>query len=353
MSNEFQDEEASQQALPQEDQAAHAVLEEAAPAEGCAHLSAEARRRVADFQWLHSLLQQTLRDDAQARERRIQRACEAIRREAVVLPAAPTPAPGTPAKRRSWWTPAVVAAAVVVATLIIRWPHERLPTALAAVETSLQEARSSPDRLYNIEAVVMPPLGGEPRQVKARLWVRGDTHYVLRHEGWLGGLSLGSNGREHWVVPPIGPVLVSQDPGFLQSRLLNSPLAIPFVQVTSMLESLKGRYELTLGPEVELPDINGSGTVRCTHVIGRKRPDSPLNLPDTMELWTTRRTNTVYRLVARWQADAQQPGPREIRLQGVALPEALPANWYEHAAHHAADRPVLRRGEGQASAEEV
>lgn len=344
MSNEFQDEEASQQALSQEEQAAHAVLEEAAPAEGCAHLSAEARRRVADFQWLHSLLQQVLGDEAQERERRIQRACEAIRREALVLPAA-----ATPAKRRSWWTPLAVAAAVVVAILIVRWPHERLPTALAAVETSLQEARSSPDRLYHIEAVVMPPLGEEVRQVNARLWVRGATHYVLRHEGWLGGLTLGSNGREHWVVPPIGPVLVSQDPGVLQSRLLNSPLAIPFVQVTSLLESLKGRYELTLGPEVDLPEIKGSGTVRCTHVLGRKRPDSPLNLPDTMELWTTRRTNTVYQLVARWQADAQQPGPREIRLQWMALPEALPANWYEHAAHHAADRPVLRRDAEQSS----
>lgn len=338
MASEFSND--APQRLPGSDEdAAHALLDEQAAAEQFAGLSGEERRRVADLQWLHSLLQQTLRHDAVGRERRILRVCEAIRREALDQVQVATP----PLRSRRWIASVLAAAALLAAVLVLRIPFVPPPTAMAAVETSLKEARSSPDRLYRIEAVIQPPVGSELRKVNARLWVRGETHYVLQHDGLLGGLALGSNGREHWLVPPIGPVIVGNDPGVVQSRLLNSPLAVPFVQVTAILESLADRYELTLAPEQDLPAVDGHGTVRCAHVIGRKRAGSAARLPDIIELWTTRQTGTAYRVDARWHADAQLTGPREIRLQWTAMDGPLPSDWYDHAAHHAPDRTVMRR----------
>jgi hypothetical protein len=321
------------------DAAAARLLDERAAAESFANLDGAERLRAADVQWLHSLLQQALHRDAVARERRITRAGVAIAADAarVVQPAS------SGRLRRRWVLPITVAAALVCAAVLYRGPINPPRTALAAVQTTLKAAQSPSDRTYRIDTV-MQPRGGSTRQLTGELWVRGDTHYLLRQEAPLGQLLIGGNGREHWLVPPLGPVIVSAELNRFQQLLEGKPLVTPFLQVTSLLERLADRYDLTLAPEEELAAVEGTGTVRCTHVVGKLRDADDRLSPAEIELWTARQSGTAYRVLARWTPEADRPGPQQMQLQWVPLPEPLATDWYDHAAHHPADRRVIRRG---------
>ena len=60
----------------------------------------------------------------------------------------------------------------------------------------------------------------------------------------------------------------------------------------------------------------------------------------------------AHRIVARWTSDTERSGPREVQLELAARTTDVAADWYNHAAHHAPDRRIIRREGGDASAVE-
>lgn len=331
------------------DHAAGRLLDEQAATESFANLEPADRRRVADLQWLHSLLAQVLQRDAVARDRRITRVCLAVRDDA-----ARQVQPGSDPRRtrRVWLAPVAMAAALVLAAVIFRGQISPPRSAIAAVESSLKEAQSSPDRRYHVQTQWQSP-GGDVRERTGELWVRGATHFLLQQESPLGELFIGSNGEEHWLAPAIGPVFVADDLRAFEQMLPGKPLATPFLQVTTMLERLADRCDLSLAAEEELPAVDGKGTVRCTHVVGRKRVTEDALSPDVIELWTARQSGVAYRIVARWTSDPDRVGPREVQLNWAPLNEPVATEWYDHASHHQPDRRVIRRTDGDANEAEL
>lgn len=304
-------------------------------------LDAAGRRRLADLQWIHSLVGMLLRADLPAREARIARACAAIQAEArqVTQPAIEVPARRG---RFRWLAPTLVAAAVVIAAVWLQGPTHPRTTALAAVESSLKAAQVDQDRAYTVQSRIRMPSGNE-HDFAAELWVRGATHYVFQQEGAFGGIVLGGDGAEHWIVPALGPVLVSDDRGAFDQTLIGRPLATPYLQVTSLLERMAHRYELTLLPEESLSTVDGGRPVRCLHVVGRSKADASEALPSVIELWAARQSGIAYRLRAQWDRPPGELGLMESTLELKSLPAVVAPDWYRHTPHHHPDRRILRR----------
>jgi hypothetical protein len=302
-------------------------------------LPAGDRRRIADLFWLHSLLQQVLHRDAVARDRRVTRACLAIRDEATRQV---QPATQGQTSRSRWLVTSVAVAALVLVAVFMRGTQGPPQQAVAAVQSTLREMQSGGDRMYHVDMEWRLSGDSPAAHRTGDLWVRGNTHYLLRQQGPLGELFLGSNGKEHWAVAALGPVIVSNQPRRFEQLLEAGSVATPYLQVTSMLTGLADRYELTLADEADLPATEGQGTVRCTHVIGRKRDAGDLLSPDVIELWTARQSGIAYRIEARWTSN--RGGPQKLQLQLMPPTAPPPSDWYDHASHHTPDRRVIQRG---------
>jgi hypothetical protein len=202
------------------------------------------------------------------------------------------------------------------------------------------------DRAYRVTADLRLP-DGTPKSLTADLWVRGGHHYVLRQDAPLGDLFLGSDGVEHWVVPPVLPVVVGSEPGLIEQLLLRDQLSMPFLQVATLLQRLASRYDLKLGPAGEITTSADGPAVWCTQVVGTKRDASDALAPDVIHLWTARQSGVAQQVELDWNRSDEQPGLRRVRLQLQPLTNELPADWYQHAPHHATDRRVIRRGEAR------
>ncbi|MBI1345095.1 hypothetical protein GC163_02275 [bacterium] len=300
-------------------------------------LSPDGRRRAADLQLVHSLLSQSLRVDAVAKERRIQRVAARVQELSNTV----TPAENSaPRPRRRWWAPVAIAAAVVMVAAMLRIAEPK-QSALATVTASLQDAHTGSDRLYRVQLDWNGPMTGA-RELPINLWVHGGDRYVLRYQGALGEFVVGTNGTEHWVVPAVGPVVVGQQPGLLEQAVLGDQLSSPDLLITSVLDRMARKYDLALLPEVDVPDADGATSIRCSHVRGQLHTPDPL-APDTIELWAARNSGVAERLRLTWSSPTEERGLKAVTFELQPLTDPVATDWFEHATHHAADRRVIVR----------
>lgn len=297
------------------------------------------RLRAADLQLVHSLLGQSLRVDAVAKERRIQRVAARVRELADQV----TPVDASaPAARRRWWLPVACAAAIVLVAAMLRISEPK-QTALATVTASLQDAHAETVRHYRVQLDWAGPVAGS-REVPADLWVRGDDRYVLKYQGALGEFVIGTNGTEHWTVPAVGPVLLGHQPGLLEQAVLGDQLSSPDLLITTILDRMTQKYDLKLLPEVDLTIGADQQKLRCSHVQGTRRSASDPLAPDTIELWAARNSGVAERLRLTWQTPPEERGLNAVTFELQPLTAPVATDWFEHATHHAPDRRVIQRG---------
>lgn len=302
------------------------------------HWSSRDRLRAADIQLIHSLLQQSLRTDAVAKERRILRVTARVRELASDVSPTAVPERRT---RRQWWAPAAVAAAIVLVAVAFRASEPR-QTALATVTASLQDAHVETDRHYRVQLEWAGPMAGA-RQVPADLWVRGDQRYVLKYQGPLGDFIIGTNGQEHWIVPAVGPVILGNKPGLLEQAVLGDQLSSPDLVITTILDRMTKSYVLTMLPEVDLKTAEGQLTVRCNHVTGQRQSAADALSPDRIELWSARNSGVAQRLQLQWMTPTGDRGLRMVTFELQNQDQPVTSDWFEHATHHASDRCVIQR----------
>jgi hypothetical protein len=221
-----------------------------------------------------------------------------------------------------------ILAAVLVLGLWGLLPHES--TASEILQEVIIKAEASGDREYRIE------LAGHPR-LEGRLWVNGGDRFLLRLTPllplgdkyvWLGG-----NGTEYWFVPVIGPVVVGKKAEWLRELIQRrQSVELPLMHLSSVTRRLTTRY---LPPELVGRDGRGIDTL-----VARQREPSADWLPERVEIRADRKTHVIEQLDLQWAAgkDLGQPFGMRFVLQGEA---SMPGNWYEHAAHHEADRRII------------
>lgn len=304
----------------------------------------------------------------------------------------PSPA-DTPSARLTWalWSSPLlaVAAAVLLAAWVIlgtTQPDDRL-TAAQAVQQALSNSLEPVVREYLVQRTVRRPLGGQ-KVLEASLFVQGNDRLLIRQRSNLppGAIwRICQNGDEAWLVPPAGPVLVGR--ADLVESLLSEKIDLdtPYLHVTTILQRLKDRYELTFQPDVYLPEIPPTGastpnqsakrtpaiaditdqpsganqhaepglapsefsgndlaegkSVPCRVVHGQLAKDDP-RWPQRITLLAERSDGTVRQLELIWQPKI---GPRSLlrlRLELVSRPQK-DADWFSHSSHHRPNRRVL------------
>jgi hypothetical protein len=237
----------------------------------------------------------------------------------------------------------VTAAVALLFAALLCWKLVAANPADAVLARARQAAAEERDRTYDVIDT-----WGEPGQSErtAVLQCRGEGLVFQALSSPWEGTWVGGDGRRSWMVPATGAVRTSDDPrAFLRLvrggalpdrggdlRLARQREALPFLSLVPLLEICARSYDLKLLP----PEPVGEEGRPCRHVRGRRRGGVE-GAPEGVEVWVRSDTGVVRRLVLRL---GEGPGARRLTLE-LTGEEALPADWYEHAAHHDRGRPVL------------
>jgi hypothetical protein len=275
----------------------------------------------ADQLFLHSLLEQSHDVHTETRNARLFGSLDA-------------PAPTAPRRPRLSHGMLAAAAACVIAVLAWVFVGPTYQAVAMDVLDRVEAAAKLPvDRKYEISFQFARNAETHP---SATLWVRGGDKFVVRypHPSGNGDLWIGANGRDLWLVPAVrsAPVLAAVDSKWLQRWIEERRLRLPFLNIESILHRLKSDYRVSLTTEVV--DAN------TDHLSG-VRSGTPRLLPQTIDVWSDRRSGTVRRLELAWRKDGRGPhwlASMEIRLVDE---QAAGDEWYEHRAHHDANRRVV------------
>ena len=152
----------------------------------------------------------------------------------------------------------------------------------------------------------------------------------------MNGKSLinGSNGREHWLVRPERLVLVSNDPSEFRIPMPEDMAAIPLAGIRLCLSRLRSGYELK---ELAAEAVVEGSSVRCA--TGREQDRFRHERAETVSIWFHPTTNAVGKIEFDQIHFQGRPEPRRMTMTLVSS-EPLPADWFEHAAHHPQQTPV-------------
>jgi hypothetical protein len=218
------------------------------------------------------------------------------------------------------------AAAAVLLALVTLWAVAAEPESLLAfVQKAKAESARAGDRRYELR--VQPALG---RERVRELYTRGESAFVLRGSFLWGQFVLGRNARQAWLVPPLprGPVRVLDSPDSWDRILEGQGLDLVTLDARELLQELDPSWQL-----IELPQPDST---RLQLRADRRAQAGELR---RIELEAEAATGKVLRMRAEWgDPDAEQPRRRlELRLVSE---DPLPANWFEHRAHHESDRAV-------------
>ena len=247
-------------------------------------------------------------------------------------------------RRRSlslrWGAVAVAASALLALFLLVDAGSSR--TAMAAVTRSLNVASELMTRKYQLQ-VQYRDAADNVSQIDIDLFVRGHDRFTLSHPGLLPGTSfwLGTDSSEEWVVPPVGPVRKGND--MVLSRWLRSrgELDTPYLHVTSLLNRMSRGYRLASMPdqEIELPD----GTTHLCQVIEAElETTDEANLPETIELWSSRDSGMAMQIIARWNLGEADVGKESVVVTFQGDEPSIGDEWFTAEAHFEGLRDIKR-----------
>ncbi len=260
---------------------------------------------------------------------------EAVTQRLANATVAKSAAPRSGRRRMGWAAIAAVAGIVIWLGLFI---GDDTNQALAAIQQVRRVMAEDVDRTYSIH--IEGRAFGAPLERHAKMYVRGDSKFVLKFEAGPGGsISAGSDGLENWFVPPMGPVLVSKDASLLDRLRSNSRMRLPFLSIDELLDQLEMNYDLrflaTDGTDIP---IRGEIDSNWRPVVADKREASAFG-PESIKLWVDESMTQVQRMELSWSEDTLRPGPRRITVV-LTSESSLGANFFNSEAHHSPDRAV-------------
>lgn len=282
-----------------------------------------AAERAGDMLLLDALLARVHHPDAEAeaRERRVQRAMSGIRGERAIRH------PGSAHVHRAarWMRTTGVRWAMAAGLLLaisILWIGPSKRSAASALDMAIEAASLDQDRTFDV-TIEHARRDGSKRAKEATLFLRGGNRFVLRVESQCGAdFVVGSNGEQLWVVADGELVQVHDRGAQVEPWLQIWDLTSSFFDVRTALVELRERYDVEL--------VSASGR-NITHIRGRLRDDS--RNPDHVEAWVGS-DGVVERLLFAWEPERGRrsvPSRMEFNLRHR---DPMPDSLYEHASHH-------------------
>ena len=162
--------------------------------------------------------------------------------------------------------------------------------------------------------------------------MRGKNRYVVVQNLTDGERqrTTGFDGKESWSFIGNGAVNVSEDPRRFRSNLPGSHHDFAFTNLHDELESLGESYDIQLRDDEEAGMRRLSASKKSRDVRG----------PREVEIWFDPDSRTILKLEL-YGLPRGRGGPRAIRLS-LSDQRDLGADFFSHAAHHEAGRPIRK-----------
>jgi hypothetical protein len=184
----------------------------------------------------------------------------------------------------------------------------------------------------------LPPEQRRPGLDGAILYARGGSQFVLYRSTPSGNPVInGSNGRENWLIRPERPVLVSSDPGAFRIPMPENLATVPFVDIRLSLTSLRHAYQIE---ELAAEKLAQDDPTPWRHLRARKI-DRATQGPNVISIWFHPTTNLIGKIGFERMHLQGRPEPRRMTI-ALTSRQPLPANWFDHDAHHSPDTPIER-----------
>ncbi len=291
---------------------------------------------------MDSLLQSAFETGTTGNETRIESVMERIDREQPTRATVPASRNRQQSPRR-WkqWMSWAVAASVLITLIVVVQTTGSSGVAMAAVERSLAVAKEFVARQYRVTVSLRSP-DQKTADIESDLYVQGSDRFALRHPALLPGTSfwLGTDGKEAWLVPAIGPVRVGDETGLGRWFSQRESLSTPYLHVETILARMKRGYQLQELPDESI-EVPGGKPIVCKHVVGTLRWNRAEKAPDKIELWSDSQTGVAIRLDATWNEPSGALGHEKISLVLVDEPE-LSNDWFTATGHSPPNRRILR-----------
>lgn len=235
-------------------------------------------------------------------------------------------------------------AATVLLALFLLVQAGGSQSAIASIQRSLHVAAQPTTRKYQLQIESQSVIGGT-RKIDVDLYVHGENRFALRHPGPLsmGTVWVGRDGADSWVVPPIGPVLKGDRTSL--ERWIHSREELQHtadLHITTVLRRLMSngyRLETLADGEITIP---GGLSFECQHIRAERDTTAQHDHPDEIELWISRESAMVVRIVAHWKREVGEVGRKSVVLTFQSDEPSLTEDWYTAEAHYQGHRPVIR-----------
>ncbi len=244
-------------------------------------------------------------------------------------------------RRFTGW-PTLGVAATILLALLLTFRAGGSQSAMAAIQRSLDVAAERLTRKYLLD-IAYRPAPGRTVKFAAELYVQGNDRLALRHPGLLprAYFWIGRDGDESWFVPPIGPVIKGDVSDLKLYLRAHEELDTPYLHVSTMLNHMmsKGFRLKTMADEVI--SLDSGRSFMCRHIQATASSPQVPNLPNTIELWTSRETGMAVRMIARWELAEGEPGRESVVMTFQQEEPDLSDSWFTAEDHYVGQRPVI------------
>lgn len=282
-----------------------------------ADVEPQLRQRLTEPAFADALARAVLLDDALRREWSVG---DAPRREAVRL---------TRSTSAAGWSATIAA---LVAIVVLLWSG--MPSSVASADELLARIAGRGrigERAYRLSVVDRQTRDRSLDGAVLHLGARGQ--YVLRRSEPDGSETIsGSDGVRGWIIPSRGVVRVSANSRRFRGLLPGEQFDLPFLDPAEGLDDLAKRYDLQVTPAAP-------ANHRPWTVIEATRRDGVRHGPKFVHLEVDPSTLRIERMVLDRLPQAKE-GPRSVAFDRLPL-EPLGSAYFDHAAHHAPERPVV------------
>lgn len=290
----------------------------------------------ADQRMVDALLSAASESDAQRNER-IERVMRSVDDQ---LHRAEPPAVAGRIRPLRWLGPAGLVAAILFAMWVV-WPTHSVETAQAAMARVAEALQSAEHRRYDLTVVTV-----DDNRLYGTVDLAEGDRFVSRFisDGPLGNQVMviaGSNGKRYWLIPPFGPVQVSDEPFgplFPTTRDSDAPNT-NLLTLPRAIAMLNDGYDVAYA-DAEDPQMMRLIATRKTgvHQTGDRAVLATADViarHDSGEV-----VKATFTLDQPLEVGAQVVESITFELQPDA--QAMNLDWYEHKTHHAG-RPVIKK----------
>lgn len=244
------------------------------------------------------------------------------------------------------WRPLSIAAIALLGLFVIFQIFVPSASAEAALAKSLEAISKPVLRKYSLQ-VAPDSIAGAI--VQHDIYLRGRDQFAMKIRGRSGELWMGKrSANDAWILQPSGPVLQGDAKsvfGWLSTHRESLHLPemsrpnTPFLHLPTALNAVTKGYQLTKLADETL-SLNDGTQVSCQRFRAERIRAKRSDIPEVIELWTSRALDIPIKMVATWSdTKSKKVYQRSIELFYQGQPDPT-VDWFAAGSHYEGHREV-------------